>query len=57
MSLWAIIPIKPLNRAKTRLSEVLSPEQRYEFAATDVAADSYCSIRYTTDNRYSGRQP
>lgn len=32
MSLWAIIPVKPLNRAKSRLAEVLSPEQRYEFA-------------------------
>lgn len=33
MSLWVIIPVKPLNRAKSRLAEVLSPEQRYEFAA------------------------
>jgi 2-phospho-L-lactate guanylyltransferase len=32
MSLWAIIPVKPLNRAKSRLAEVLSPEQRYLFA-------------------------
>lgn len=32
MSLWTIIPIKPLNRAKTRLADVLSPEQRYDFA-------------------------
>jgi len=34
MSLWVIIPVKPLNRAKSRLATVLSPEQRYEFAAT-----------------------
>lgn len=34
MSLWVIIPVKPLNRAKSRLSDVLSPEQRYEFATT-----------------------
>lgn len=34
MSLWAIIPVKPLNRAKSRLAEVLTPEQRYRFAET-----------------------
>lgn len=34
MSLWAIVPIKPLYRAKSRLAEVLSPEQRYQFAET-----------------------
>lgn len=32
MRLWAIIPVKPLNRAKSRLKEVLSPEHRAEFA-------------------------
>jgi 2-phospho-L-lactate guanylyltransferase len=32
MSIWAIIPVKPLNRAKSRLSSVLSPEQRQELA-------------------------
>lgn len=32
MSVWAVIPVKPLNRAKSRLAQVLSPEQRYEFA-------------------------
>lgn len=32
MTLWAIIPVKPLNRAKSRLSEVLSPDQRSDFA-------------------------
>jgi 2-phospho-L-lactate guanylyltransferase len=32
MSLWAVIPVKPLNRAKSRLAEVLSPELRYQFA-------------------------
>jgi len=32
MSLWAIIPVKPLKNAKSRLSHVLTPEQRYEFA-------------------------
>ncbi|MGJ3238199.1 MAG: 2-phospho-L-lactate guanylyltransferase [Anaerolineae bacterium] len=32
MSLWAIIPVKPLNRAKSRLSDVLSPEHRAQFA-------------------------
>lgn len=32
MSVWAIIPVKPLNRAKSRLSGVLSPEQRHKLA-------------------------
>ena len=32
MSLWAIIPVKPLKNAKSRLSPVLLPEQRYELA-------------------------
>ncbi len=32
MSIWAIIPVKPLNRAKTRLSGVLNPEQRQQLA-------------------------
>lgn len=34
MSLWAIIPVKPLVRAKTRLSAVLTPQQRSELAET-----------------------
>lgn len=32
MSLWAIVPVKPLYRAKSRLADILSPEQRYAFA-------------------------
>lgn len=32
MSLWVMIPVKPLNRAKSRLSDVLTPEQRYQFS-------------------------
>ncbi len=28
MSVWAIVPVKPLNRAKSRLATVLSPEMR-----------------------------
>ncbi len=32
MSLWAIIPVKPLKNAKSRLAPVLSPEQRFELA-------------------------
>ncbi len=34
MSTWAIIPVKPLNRAKSRLADVLSPEQRQQLAET-----------------------
>ena len=32
MSTWAIIPVKPLNRAKSRLADVLTPEQRQQLA-------------------------
>ncbi len=32
MSLWAILPVKPLKNAKSRLSPVLSPDQRFELA-------------------------
>ena len=32
MSLWAIIPVKPLKHAKSRLSTVLLPEERYQLA-------------------------
>jgi 2-phospho-L-lactate guanylyltransferase len=32
MSTWVIIPVKPLNRAKSRLAAVLSPEQRLHLA-------------------------
>ncbi len=28
MTLWAIVPVKPLRRGKSRLAEVLSPEER-----------------------------
>lgn len=28
MSTWAIVPVKPLRRAKSRLADVLTPEQR-----------------------------
>ncbi len=28
LKIWAIIPVKPFNRAKSRLAKVLSPEQR-----------------------------
>jgi len=30
MSLWAIVPIKPLRRGKSRLSEILSEKERYK---------------------------
>jgi 2-phospho-L-lactate guanylyltransferase len=32
MGIWVIIPVKPLNRAKSRLSQVLSPEERRQLA-------------------------
>lgn len=32
MSLWVIIPVKPLKNAKSRLSSVLSPDQRFQLA-------------------------
>jgi 2-phospho-L-lactate/phosphoenolpyruvate guanylyltransferase len=32
MTVWAVIPVKPLNRAKSRLERVLSADQRLEFA-------------------------
>ena len=32
MSLWAIIPVKPLKYAKSRLSTVLLPQERYQLA-------------------------
>ena len=28
MSLWAIVPVKPIRRGKSRLSEILSEEER-----------------------------
>jgi len=34
MSVWAIIPVKPLNRAKSRLADALTPEQRQQLAET-----------------------
>lgn len=34
MSVWAIIPVKPLRLAKSRLASVLTPEQRQRFAET-----------------------
>ena len=30
MTLWAIVPVKPLRRGKSRLSEILSEEERYQ---------------------------
>ncbi len=32
MGIWTIIPVKPLNRAKSRLAQVLSPEEREQLA-------------------------
>lgn len=34
MCVWAIIPVKPLNRAKSRLADVLAPDQRRFLAET-----------------------
>ncbi len=33
MNVWAIVPVKPLNRAKSRLAEVLPPDDREQLAA------------------------
>lgn len=33
MNVWAIVPVKPLSRAKSRLADALSPAQREQFAA------------------------
>jgi 2-phospho-L-lactate guanylyltransferase len=30
MTLWAIVPVKPLRRGKSRLSEILSEKERYQ---------------------------
>lgn len=30
MTLWAIVPVKPLRRGKSRLSQVLSPQERID---------------------------
>ena len=30
MAYWAIVPVKPLNRGKSRLSEVFTPEERMD---------------------------
>lgn len=32
MGVWVVIPVKPLNRAKTRLAQVLSPRERQQLA-------------------------
>ena len=32
MNVWAIVPVKPLNRAKSRLAAALSPEAREHLA-------------------------
>ena len=32
MSVWVIIPVKPLRLAKSRLASILTPEQRQRFA-------------------------
>jgi 2-phospho-L-lactate guanylyltransferase len=34
MSIWAIVPVKPLKRAKSRLASVLSVEEREAFSRT-----------------------
>lgn len=34
MSIWAIIPVKPLNRAKSRLADALTPEERKHLSET-----------------------
>ena len=33
MSIWAIIPVKPLRDSKSRLARVLTPDQRAELTS------------------------
>ena len=52
MTLWAIIPVKPLRRGKSRLSGVLSPEARtalnhYLLSNTLEILESVPEIEYT----------
>jgi 2-phospho-L-lactate guanylyltransferase len=32
MGVWVVIPVKPLNQAKTRLAQVLTPQERQQLA-------------------------
>lgn len=34
MGTWVIVPVKPLNQAKTRLAQILSPQERQSLAET-----------------------
>lgn len=34
MGIWVIVPVKPLNQAKTRLAQVLTPTERQKLAET-----------------------
>lgn len=52
MSIWVIIPVKPLNRAKSRLSDVLTPDERarlteYMFRRVVTAANETPGIAGT----------
>ncbi len=38
MSIWAIVPVKPLRRGKSRLSEVLTEEERAELSKRMLVA-------------------
>ncbi len=51
MTVWAIIPVKPLNRAKSRLEKVLSADQRA--ALTEMLFRQVLSV-VLSSNRISG---
>ena len=44
MNLWAIVPVKPLGQAKSRLAEVLVPEQRATLVQ-DLLARTIATLR------------
>jgi 2-phospho-L-lactate guanylyltransferase len=47
MSIWGLVPIKPLNRAKSRLSEVLAAEERERLALAMLGHN----LRLLTDSQ------
>jgi len=48
VSVWVVLPVKPLNRAKSRLADVLSADQRQRFAEM--------TLRHILETTRSARQ-